>query len=78
MAFHIGRLSVLSYANGHTTWHYKLPEDELAVAAHGSGYFDAAADMVATGDLMEMTGPDGGAIRVVSKSDGRVALQRLT
>ena len=72
MAFEIGRLHVLAYASGFTLWHYKLAEDELLPACHVPGHFDEAAGMLAAGDLIVMTGPDGGAQRMVNvQGDGR-------
>ena len=47
MAFETKDLSVLAYANGFTLWHYKTPDAELA-----AGYFDEAADMLRSGDII--------------------------
>ena len=41
-------LSVLAYANNFTLWHYKTTDS----AVTGTGYFNNAADMIHTGDLI--------------------------
>ena len=41
-------LSVLTYANNFTLWHYKTTDS----AVNGTGYFNNAADMIHTGDLI--------------------------
>jgi hypothetical protein len=70
MAFAIRNLSVLAYAQGFTLWHYKAGPDRLAES--GDGYFDSAADMLAAGDMVMISGAEGGRVMVVSpgKSDG--------
>jgi hypothetical protein len=55
MAFSIRRLSVLAYANGFTLWHYKTGGEEPSETLQ-TGYFDDAADMLAAGDLMMVSG----------------------
>ncbi|NKD55198.1 MULTISPECIES: hypothetical protein [unclassified Haematospirillum] len=47
MAFERCNLSVLSYANGFTQWHYRTKDTTLA-----TGYFNSVADMLRKGDLM--------------------------
>ena len=56
MAFAIRDLSVLAYANGFTLWHYKT-RDALASTV-APGYFDQAADMLASGDIMMLSGAE--------------------
>ena len=65
MQFEAKRLHVLAYAAGVTSWVYKLAEDELLPACHTPGHFDPAAEMLAQGDLILLTGPDGAALRTV-------------
>ena len=48
MAYKATDLSVLAYANNFTLWHYTTTDDDVTV----SNYFDKAADMVRTGDLL--------------------------
>lgn len=60
-AFAVRHLSVLTYASGagFTLWHYKA----AAVAdVERPGFFDDAADMIAPGDHMHVSAPDGGAL----------------
>ena len=56
--FDVRNLSVLAYANGFTLWHYKAPGSLAPVQA--PGFFDGAADMLASGDMMLLSGPEGG------------------
>ena len=42
-------LSVLSYANGFTLWHYTTAEDQVGLA----GYFNRASDQFRSGDVIE-------------------------
>lgn len=48
MAYSARNLSVLSYANGFTLWHYTTPDTAAVVA--GAGYFNDAADLLRKGD----------------------------
>ncbi len=61
MAFTLRNLSVLAYANGFTLWHYKSGADTLSRAGE-LGYFADAADLLAAGDMVMLTGEDGGRI----------------
>ena len=75
LAFAIRDLSVLAYANGFTLWHYKTSWHNI----NAPGFFDAASDMMAVGDLIMATGADGARIRVVtSVKGGRVVVAALT
>lgn len=60
MKFTIRNLSVLAYAQGFTLWHYKAAEPPTL-----HNFFGPAWDMVATGDIIFVTGPWGGAQVVV-------------
>jgi hypothetical protein len=59
MAFAIRNLSVLAYAQGFTLWHYKAGAEKLAQVARG-GFFNHAADMFAPGDMLMVSGTEGG------------------
>jgi len=59
MAFTLQNLSVLAYAHGFTLWHYKAPLDKSSVV-NTDGYFQDAGDMLAAGDMMMVSGRDGG------------------
>ena len=65
MAFALRNLSVLAYANGFTLWHYKAAVDEAKAAAK-SGYFNAAGDMLAAGDMVLVSSPNGGRMLCVA------------
>ena len=74
MAFAIRNLSVLAYANGFTLWHYKTRQD-TAAAVCSAHYFDDAADMLTTGDVIIAACQDGAVQVVVRLSDvGHVVL----
>lgn len=63
MAFTIRNLSVLAYANGFTLWHYKSGADALERITT-QNYFEDAADMLSSGDIMMLSATDGA--RIVS------------
>ncbi len=76
MSFAIRNLSVLSYAQGFTLWHYKAGAarlDDIAL----DGFFDHAADMIAAGDMMMISAADGGRILVVAGSGTTVRTAAL-
>ncbi len=58
MTFAARNLSVLSYANGFTLWHYTSTDNNAAVT--GANYFDAASDMLRKGDLIVANVDTGG------------------
>jgi len=66
MAFTVRNMSVLNYANGYTTWHYKA-KDETIIAVVAPGYFNPAADMLTAGDVIIISLADGAAMRAVRK-----------
>lgn len=76
MAFVIRNLSVLAYAQGFTLWHYKAAAPLGGLAA--PGYFDEAADMLAPGDMMLLSGREGGQMRVVVQAAPCVRLAPLS
>ncbi len=71
MPFAIRNLSVLSYAQGFTLWHYRAGAGRLDDVTH-PGFFDAASDMLMVGDLMMVSGLQGGRILCVATSGQRV------
>jgi len=58
MAFATRNLSVLSYANGFTLWHYTSTDNNTAVTA--ANYFNTASDMLRKGDLIVANVDTGG------------------
>ena len=68
MAFNVRHLSVLSYANGFTLWHYKSGRDALA-SVTTNNYFGEGADMLTAGDLVMVTATDGARIVAVAVAD---------
>ena len=81
MAFAIRNLSVLSYAQGFTLWHYRAnvptlagslvpPASAAEVAA--PGFFDPAGDMLAQGDMLLISTPEAGRLLFVTGTDGGV------
>lgn len=65
--FAIRNLSVLACANGFTLWHYRATASTLRQVRE-SGYFDAAADMLAFGDMVMVTAQDGAALHSVASA----------
>ena len=76
MSFAIRNLSVLSYAQGFTLWHYKAGAARLTEVAT-DGFFDHAADMIAAGDMLMVSAADGGRILVVCGSGTTVRTAAL-
>ncbi len=50
MAYDPNNLSVLAYANGFTLWHFASADSAAVVST--TGYFNSAADMLRTGDMI--------------------------
>ena len=50
MAFAARNLSVLSYANGFTLWHYTSTDNNTTVTT--ANYFNSACDMLRKGDVI--------------------------
>ncbi len=73
MAFSLRNLSVLAYANGFTLWHYKSGTDALTHAT-AQGYFADAADLIAPGDMVMLTGKEGGKIATIAGAGREIAL----
>lgn len=67
MAFAIRDLSVLAYANGFTLWHYKTGKNSLSDAARDN-FFAGASDMMASGDMVLVSGADGGRVLCVARA----------
>jgi hypothetical protein len=65
MPFAVRNLSVLAYAQGFTLWHYKARTRPLGEVA-SRGFFDAAADMFAAGDMVMVSAADGGRVMFVA------------
>jgi hypothetical protein len=58
-SFSIKNLSVLAYANGFTLWHYKA---KTITNLLSSNFFAECGDMLAIGDHMHVSAPDGAAL----------------
>ena len=77
MAFSARNLSVLAYANGFTLWHYKAgTEDNGAVSS--PGFFAGADDMLSVGDMIMVSGAEGGRLMCLVPERGGVRAARLT
>ncbi len=82
MAFAIRNLSVLAYAQGFTLWHYRahvptlcgtLVPPATAAEVGESGFFDAAADLLAAGDMLLVSTPGAGRLLYVTGTEGGVS-----
>ena len=71
MTFAIRNLSVLNYAQGFTSWHYKGGGATLAQLG-AVGFFDDASDMIEPGDMIFVSASDGGCILFVDSCAGGV------
>jgi len=74
--FAIRNLSVVAYAMGFTSWHYKAGiltiADILAPA-----FFKDAEDMLAPGDHIAISASDGGALLYVDRAGDGVAVRLM-
>jgi hypothetical protein len=68
MAFAIRDLSVLAYAQGFTLWHYRARGDGLGEVGR-PGFFAGAGDMMAAGDMLMVSAPDGARVLWVAQAD---------
>ena len=57
MAYISSKLSVVSYANGFTLWHYVSSKDTFA-AINAPGYFQGAEGLLREGDFVMINGAD--------------------
>jgi hypothetical protein len=71
MAFAVSHLSVLAYANGFTLWHYKADGNRQADVSAPS-FFQKAAGMLASGDMVMVSAEDGGRLLCIAVSGGAV------
>ncbi len=65
MDFTLRNLSVLAYAQGFTLWHYRAATAAAARTA-APGFFNPAADMFNTGDMVLVSAADGGRVLFVA------------
>jgi hypothetical protein len=80
MAYKAENLSVLSYANGFTLWHYRT--EDAATVVDNSGYFNVASKMLRIGDFIMLnaglgTSPTHGMLVVVANAGGVVDLSNM-
>jgi hypothetical protein len=76
MVFSVRELSVLAYANGFTLWHYKAGAGGLTHVAE-PGFFDPAADLLASGDMVLVSSPAGGRMMCVAMGTSGVTVAPL-
>ena len=77
MAYSARNLSVLSYANGFTLWHYTTPDTATTVAT--AAYFNDASDLLRKGDLIITNTANAGTVTpkfytVTASSAGAVTI----
>lgn len=81
MAYQPHNLSVLSYANGFTLWHYRTSDSVNDVDT--VGYFNMASAMLRVGDFLLVNGGVGtvathGLMVVLSNAGGVVDVSNMT
>lgn len=81
MAYNAANLSVLTYANGFTLWHYTTRDRQ--VDAEAVGYFNKGADLLRVGDVIfanvDTAGtPAAGMFHVKSIVNGVVDVSNMT
>lgn len=74
MTFKIRNLSVLSYANGFTLWHYKADNGPIAPVEDGSFWTDTS-HMLSTGDIILVSGKAEARQLLISKEDLNVTIK---
>lgn len=67
-------LSVLAYANNFTIWHYRGDKAEYSTIM-SAGFFDKAADMLRTGDMMILNAFDANDVVWVFNESGMISLR---
>lgn len=73
MAFEFRKLHVLAYVNKFTLWHFRGSDDRLdSICAEN--YFGEAAGMFQEGDMIVLTGADGGRIILVCRTEPQTSL----
>jgi len=77
MIFAIRNLSVLSYAQGFTLWHYRAGQARLDDVAT-LGFFNNAADLLKVGDMMMISGIDGGRLVFIASTALGVRIEPLS
>jgi len=70
MAFEFPNLRVLAYVNHFTLWHFRGLQDALDDVSR-SNFFGVASGMVQEGDMIVVSGRDGGRILLVSRVDAQ-------
>jgi hypothetical protein len=68
MSLVMRNLSILSYANGFTLWHYKSHLDTIKEVQEPE-YFVDAGDTLREGDMIMVTAVNGSAILAISSSN---------
>lgn len=63
---HIRNLSVLSYAQGYTAWHYR---GQTLLEALSPSFFSSACDMMEQGDTIMVSTQSGGALLFLQAVD---------
>lgn len=76
MPFAIRNLSVLAYAQGFTLWHYRAGAARLDDVG-SEGFFDAASDMFAIGDMLMISAVDGGRMVCVAATGQGVRMAAM-
>ena len=80
MAYKPENLSVLSYANGFTLWHYRT--EDAATTVDNAGYFNIASKMLRIGDFVMLhagvgTTPTYGMMVVAANAGGVVDVTNM-
>lgn len=73
---HIRHLSVLNYANGFTSWHYRAADAVIEDVQTGR-FFDAAADMMSPGHTIMVSARNGGVLLFVDATDVGVKVRPM-
>ena len=77
MDFNLRNLAVIAYAQGFILWHYRAGSTPLGKVAE-AGFFNDAADMFDTGDMILVSAAGAGRVLLVASTEGGVVTAPLT
>lgn len=76
MAFESKNMSVISYANGFTLWHYRSERDEMSLIC-SDNYFANYKTLCHNGDIVMINAKNDTAIKKFVKNEKSIKVQKL-
>lgn len=75
MSFQNKNLSILTYSNGFTLWHYKTEDSPKTVLSNG--YFNGATYILENGDAIGIAIKNNLYIRMICKQNNNITLKKV-